>query len=193
MTSLATLVLAFARVGLGAFGGGVGAIPLIQYELVTRSGWLSPQGFDQVLALSQVTPGPIAVNAATFVGLAQDGLAGALLATGAVVGTPLAALEVLRRLLLRASPKGAERFRQALGPAVAGLFLLALLPLLRASLTDLAHGLLLGACLGATRLPVFRKHPPLLVVAAGLAGLALFHLLPPLLGSSLRFLSVKIS
>ena len=182
MTSLATLVLAFARVGLGAFGGGVGAIPLIQYELVTRSGWLSPQGFDQVLALSQVTPGPIAVNAATFVGLAQDGLAGALLATGAVVGTPLAALEILRRLLLRASPERAERFRQALGPAVAGLFLLALLPLLRASLTDLTHGLLLGACLGATRLPVFRKHPPLLVAAAGLAGLALFHLLPPFWG-----------
>ena len=180
MTPLITLVLAFARVGLGAFGGGVGAIPLIQYELVTRSGWLSPEGFDQVLALSQVTPGPIAVNAATFVGLSQGGIPGALLATATVVGAPLLLLEGVRRLLRRASSEREERLRSALAPAVAGLFALALLPLLRASLRDLPHALLTGACLGLLGLPVFRRNPPLLVLLAGAAGV-LLHRLPSLL------------
>ena len=65
--NLAALYLAFFKVGLVAYGGGYAMIPLFQRELVA-SGWLTLQEFLDVVAISEMTPGPIAINTATFVG-----------------------------------------------------------------------------------------------------------------------------
>ena len=86
---LLLLALAFARIGIGAFGGGISTIPLIEHELVMNYGWLTLEEFNQVLALAQVTPGPIAINAATFVGYHQAGVLGSLIATLSVASAPL--------------------------------------------------------------------------------------------------------
>ena len=79
-----TLFAAFFRIGLFGFGGGLAMLPLI-YQSVQQFGFMDPSEFSDLLALSQVTPGPIAVNAATYVGLHFAGLPGAVVATLGVV------------------------------------------------------------------------------------------------------------
>lgn len=74
----------FLKVGAFAFGGAYGAIPLIR-EVVLSYGWLDDEALSYMIAVSESTPGPIMVNLATYVGSTRAGLAGALLATTAVV------------------------------------------------------------------------------------------------------------
>lgn len=75
------LFLSFLQIGLFSFGGGYAAMPLIQDEIVTSHGWLSMTEFTDLITISQMTPGPIAVNSATFVGIKIAGIPGALVAT----------------------------------------------------------------------------------------------------------------
>ncbi|MBQ1860529.1 MAG: chromate transporter, partial [Clostridia bacterium] len=81
MTALVQLFLSFLQIGLFSIGGGYAAIPLIQNQAVEMHHWLSADQFLDLATIAEMTPGPIAVNAATFVGLQVAGLPGALLAT----------------------------------------------------------------------------------------------------------------
>lgn len=74
----------FLKIGLFSFGGAYGAIPLIQ-ESVLRNGWMNETMFANMLAVSESTPGPIMINAATYIGNQQGGVWGAVLATLGVV------------------------------------------------------------------------------------------------------------
>ncbi|MFA5562505.1 MAG: chromate transporter [Eubacteriales bacterium] len=78
------LFLTFLKIGTFAFGGGYGMIPVIRQE-VLRKGWLDEQVLLDMIGISESTPGPIAVNMATFVGYSQGGILGAALATLGVV------------------------------------------------------------------------------------------------------------
>ena len=70
----------FFKIGLFSFGGGYAMIPLIQNE-VEQNGWLSTKEYADIIAISQMTPGPLAVNAATYVGAKVSGIFGAISAT----------------------------------------------------------------------------------------------------------------
>lgn len=75
------LFISFLQIGLFSFGGGYAAIPLIQGQIVSAHHWLSMDEFTHLVTISQMTPGPIAINAATFVGIKIGGLPGAAVAT----------------------------------------------------------------------------------------------------------------
>ena len=75
------LFLSFFHIGLLSFGGGYAAMPLIEEQVVHRHGWLSMSGFADIITIAEMTPGPIAVNCATFVGIQVAGIPGALVAT----------------------------------------------------------------------------------------------------------------
>lgn len=75
------LFFSFLQVGLFSVGGGYAAIPLIQSQVVTGHGWLTMGEFADLVTIAEMTPGPIAVNAATFVGIRIAGMPGALIAT----------------------------------------------------------------------------------------------------------------
>lgn len=75
------LFFSFLQIGLFSFGGGYAAMPLIQSQVVEIHGWLSMTEFTDLVTISQMTPGPIAINSATFVGIRTAGLPGALAAT----------------------------------------------------------------------------------------------------------------
>ncbi|MFA5586394.1 MAG: chromate transporter [Saccharofermentanales bacterium] len=79
------LFIAFLEVGAFAFGGGYAALPLIEQVAVNRYHWLTLTEMTDIIALSQVTPGPIALNAATFVGTRVAGFPGAIVASLAAV------------------------------------------------------------------------------------------------------------
>jgi len=76
MRTLVQLFLSFLLIGIGAYGGGLLTIPLIQHEIGVQQGWLSFDEIASLLAIAQMTPGPIAVNTATFVGFRISGLIG---------------------------------------------------------------------------------------------------------------------
>ena len=75
------LFISFLQIGALSFGGGYAAMPLIQQQVVTLHGWLPLSEFTDLITISQMTPGPIAINSATFVGTRVGGFWGALCAT----------------------------------------------------------------------------------------------------------------
>lgn len=75
------LFLSFLQIGAFSFGGGYAALPLIQNQVVTLHGWLNLGEFTDLITISQMTPGPIAINSATFVGTKIAGIGGAAAAT----------------------------------------------------------------------------------------------------------------
>lgn len=75
------LFTVFLKTGLLSIGGGYAVIPMIQEQVVEKNSWISRKMFTDIITISQMTPGPLAVNTSTFVGLQIGGIAGALAAT----------------------------------------------------------------------------------------------------------------
>ena len=84
-TTYFELFLAFLKIGAFSFGGGYAAMPLIQAQVIDRYGWLTTKDFTDLVTISQMTPGPIAVNAASFVGNLVAGIPGSIFATLGVI------------------------------------------------------------------------------------------------------------
>ena len=78
---LLKLFLCFFEIGLFSFGGGYAAVPLIQAMVVERYHWLSVSEFINLITIAEMTPGPIVINAATFVGMKIDGFTEAIFTT----------------------------------------------------------------------------------------------------------------
>ncbi|MDU5913386.1 MAG: chromate transporter [Anaerococcus vaginalis] len=78
---LLNLFISFFKVGLFSFGGGYAALPLIQEEVVNKNAWLGISEFNNLITISQMTPGPIAINSASFVGTRVYGISGAIVAS----------------------------------------------------------------------------------------------------------------
>jgi len=78
---LGQLFLSFVSIGAFSFGGGLAALPLIQYQVVTLHQWMSLTEFTDLISIAEMTPGPIAINSATFVGMRLASFPGAIVAT----------------------------------------------------------------------------------------------------------------
>lgn len=117
------LFLGFLKVGLFAFGGAYGAIPLIR-DVVISHGWLGDEALARMIAVSESTPGPIMVNLATYVGSSQAGFLGALAATLAVV-LPSFIIILLVTALLKTALKNkyVQAVLRGLKPCVIGIVL----------------------------------------------------------------------
>lgn len=81
MTVYAQLLWSFFQIGLFSIGGGYAAMPLIQHQVVELHGWLTMTQFADIMTIAEMTPGPIAINSATFVGMQIAGVSGAVVAT----------------------------------------------------------------------------------------------------------------
>ncbi|UUC42529.1 chromate transporter [Clostridioides difficile] len=81
MNTIWNLFFIFLKIGLFSIGGGYAIIPLIQEKVVNQTGWISEKMFTDIITISQMTPGPLAVNTSTFVGLQIGGFWGAVAAT----------------------------------------------------------------------------------------------------------------
>ncbi|HEY5653493.1 MAG TPA: chromate transporter [Pontiella sp.] len=121
MSALFQLFVSFFTIGLFAFGGGYAAISLLQQE-VERRGWMSAERFVDLLAISQSTPGPIALNMATFVGYEQLSVLGAACATLAVALPGMLLMIVFALLFFHFyEHSAAQAVFMGLRPAVVGL------------------------------------------------------------------------
>ena len=130
------LFLTFLKIGAVSFGGGYGMISLIREEVVSH-GWLTEEQLLRFIAVSESTPGPIAVNMATFIGSSQAGFIGALAATFGVV-LPSFIVILLIAALLKKMMKydGVQAALSGIRPVVTGLILGTALILL---LSTIAH------------------------------------------------------
>lgn len=116
------LFLSFLQVGMFSFGGGYAALPLIQGQVVKAHSWLSMSEFTDLITISQMTPGPIAVNSATFVGEKIAGIPGALCATAGYILPSCIIVTVIAKIYLKW--RNMELFQGVLGslrPAVVAL------------------------------------------------------------------------
>ncbi len=98
---LLELFLSFLQIGALSFGGGYAAMPLIEAQIVTAHGWLTMTEFADLVTIAEMTPGPIAVNAATFVGIRVGGIPGALAATAGCILPACILVTLIARLYLK--------------------------------------------------------------------------------------------
>lgn len=106
MEKLLQLLLVFFKIGLFSIGGGYAIIPLIQEEVVNRFGWISQQTFTDIVTISQMTPGPLAVNTSTFIGIRIGGIPGAVSATAGCVISGISISLFLYRFFQKHSGSG---------------------------------------------------------------------------------------
>ncbi len=99
MNILADLFLTYFRVGAVTFGGGYAMIPILEREVVKKKNWVTEEELLDYYAISQCTPGVIAVNAATFVGYKMKGVLGAIFATLGVITPSIIIITIIANML----------------------------------------------------------------------------------------------
>ena len=190
------LFLSFFKIGLFGFGGGLAILSLIQHE-VEANAWMSQQEFVDIVAISQVTPGPIGINCATYVGYTATGTVwGSLLTTFAIILPSLIIMLAICRLYFflstrfRSNPYFQNTLRM-LRFAVIGLIAAAALLLITPdSFIDWKSWLFFAVVFLLTILPELTKgiknkgvqqllsslsHPILLIILAGIAGYVVYN------------------
>lgn len=175
MMIILSLILVFGKVALGSFGGGLAALTFIEYELCIARDWLTREGFVEIVSLAQMTPGPVALNAATFIGYKLGGFWGSFFASASLICTPILILISLLFLISHSSERVRgliASFQLALRPAVAGLICAAFWSVLRPILPSYVLWGILALCAALLKFQMCRKYPQLIILFGALAGLA---------------------
>lgn len=181
------LFYTFLKIGLFSFGGGYGMLSVIQGEVVTRHAWITASEFTDIVAVSQMTPGPIGINSATYVGYTavfnatgNEALAvlGSLTASLAVMLPSIVLMLIVSRFFMKYSKHPAvEAVFKGLRPAVVGLIASAALLLMTEenfgspTETPLQFWISVALFVAAfVALKFFKVNPILLLALAGLFG-----------------------
>ena len=194
------LFYTFLMIGAFTFGGGYSMIALIQDEVVTHHGWLSAQEFADMLAISQITPGPVGINTATYAGYSAviaEGypewmaVLGAGIASLAVLIIPLTLILIVGRWLLKHKDQAPfDVIFKGLRLTVIGLIAAAALSLMPSAFTPTSAGTaqfsIFNSQFSISALVIFaavfilsfryRMSPILLIVGSGVAGMVLYGL-----------------
>ncbi|MGQ9473350.1 MAG: chromate transporter [Candidatus Caldatribacteriaceae bacterium] len=169
------LFLAFLRVGFFSFGGGLAALPLIEKEVVEGFSWLSQQEFLELVTLSELTPGPIAINSATFTGFKVGGMLGAVVATSAFcLPSFLLVMVVLRFLFYFQDSPLINKFLRGLRPAVLALLSSVAYSFVLRGVDDLFAIFLFGGGL-LFLIRIKKLSPMILLLLAGFLGMFLYR------------------
>lgn len=182
----------FLKIGIFTFGGGYSMVALIQNEVVEKEGWMTAQEFTDILAISQMTPGPVGINTATYAGYTAvvnmglpvwQGVVGSLLASFAVILLPVVAMMIVYGYLSRRKGNPlVDKMLQVLRLTVVGLIAAAALLLL----TRESFGIPGLNLQFITSILIFaavfyfslrhRTNPIILILASGLVGLVVYSL-----------------
>ena len=182
---LLELFWSFFQIGLFSIGGGYAAIPLIQEQVVDRHAWLSMTQFADIMTIAEMTPGPIAVNSATFVGIQIAGITGAVVATVGCVFPSCIIVMTLAYVYYRFRGLNiVQGILSGLRPAViamiasAGISLLIMAVYKQRTLpTDLSGADLIACLIFITGITILRKwkpNPLWVMAGSGLAGVILY-------------------
>ena len=173
MDLLIRLFLAFLKIGTFSFGGGYAMLPFIQEEIVENNNWINIGEFMDIIGISQMTPGPISINSATFVGYKVSGVLGSIMATLGVIFTSFILVSIISKML--------EKFKEStvikaalmgMRPVLIALIIKAFLDLVKESYLDF-KSLIIAGIIGLILLSK-KVHPILVIVIAAIIGLVFY-------------------
>lgn len=176
METLLKLLFTFFKIGLFSFGGGYAMIPFMQREIIEKHQWLSSSEFVDIIGISQMTPGPVSVNSATFVGYKVSGIVGSIFATLGIT--------VISFILVSIASKAIDKFKESkylkaallgMRPVLIALIINAFISLAKDVYVDVKSiivTLIVGGCLLSKKI-----HPILTIVIAGLLGIILWGII----------------
>ena len=183
---LLRLFWSFFQVGLFSIGGGYAALPLIQEQVIAQNGWMTSAEFTDLITISQMTPGPIAINAASFVGARMAGVPGAVIATLGCI-FPSCVIVMLIAFIYKkfSSLKAVDAILRGLRPAVVGMIAAAAWTMVQASFFHQTGASVYGVDLAAVALflgafaalRVWKPNPILVMCCTGVMGLLIYSLL----------------
>ena len=165
MDILLKLLFTFFKIGLFSFGGGYAMIPFMQREIIEKHQWLSSSEFVDIIGISQMTPGPVSVNSATFVGYKVGGVVGSILATLGIT--------VISFILVSIASKAIDKFKESkylkaallgMRPVLIALIINAFISLAKDAYVDVKSiivTLIVGGCLFSKKI-----HPIVIIVLA---------------------------
>ena len=176
METLLKLLFTFFKIGLFSFGGGYAMIPFMQREIIEKHQWLNSSEFVDIIGISQMTPGPVSVNSATFVGYKVSGIVGSIFATLGIT--------VISFILVSIASKAIDKFKESkylkaallgMRPVLIALIINAFISLAKDAYVDVKSiivTLIVGGCLLSKKI-----HPILTIVIAGLLGIILWGII----------------
>lgn len=178
IATLLQLVWSYLKIGFFGFGGGYAMLSLIHSEVVVRNEWLTNGEFSDIIAISQMTPGPIALNSATYIGYEVAGVLGSVVATTAVCIPALTLMMLLTRFFLKLhNNRYVQSVVLAMRPVVVGMIMSAALLLIfphsddgRSFIDGWSWLIFALALLGSAK----KINPILLIVVSGIAGVVIY-------------------
>ncbi|MCR1899406.1 chromate transporter [Irregularibacter muris] len=171
---LINIFLVFLKIGAFSFGGGYAMIPFIQREIIVKNGWLDIKEFLDIIAIAEVTPGPIAVNSATFVGYKYGGLIGSIVATLAIISVSFILIVIISRIY--------DKFKQSntvkavflgIRPTILGLILSAAVTVGKSAFTGTQS--ILIALVIFIAVYKYKLHPIIAILSSGVMGVLLIR------------------
>lgn len=175
LKELWTLYITFFKIGILTFGGGYAMLPMIEREVVIKHKWATMEEVMDYFAISQCTPGVIAVNTATFIGHKTKGILGGIIATFGVVTPSVIIISLIAGLLqtIYENPYVKAAF-QGIGVAVCAILVQAVLKIGKSGIVDKFTAI--GAFVSFLTAMLFDVSAIIIIVAAGIAGI-IFKLL----------------
>lgn len=173
MSILIQLFFTFLKIGTFSFGGGYAMIPFIQREIIENHQWINNNVFMDIIGISQMTPGPVAINSATFVGYKVSGVLGSIAATLGVV--------TMSFILVSIASKAMEKFKESkvlkgallgMRPVLIALIIQAFFDLAKDAYVDIKSviiTLIIGGLLISKRV-----HPIIGIVISGILGIIFY-------------------
>ena len=173
MEILIKLYFVFLKIGTFSFGGGYAMLPFMQREIVENNYWISMSQFSDIIGISQMTPGPVAINSATFVGYKVGGVSGSIVATLGVITTSFILVTIINKIL--------DKFKESITvkailagmrPILIALIIYAFIDLAKESYVDL-KSIIITIIIGII-LVSKKVHPILVIVIAAILGLIFY-------------------
>ncbi len=171
--TLIKVFLTFVKIGAFSFGGGYAVLAFIEREIVGQHGWLNPEEFIDLVALSQITPGPIAINSSTYAGFKAAGMLGAAAGTiGVTCVSYILVVATASRLEKMKDAAWVQWVFSGLRPAVIGLIASAAFSIANSAVSNFK-----GAFIGLVSFLLIIKmkwHPILVIAISGVLGILLY-------------------
>ncbi|MDR3061828.1 MAG: chromate transporter [Dysgonamonadaceae bacterium] len=169
------LFISYFKIGLFGFGGGYAMLSLIQHEVVEQYGWISQQEFTDIVAISQMTPGPIGINSATYIGYsATNNILGSFIATFAVCLPSFIILLIIAGAFVKfRTNRYVDDAFKGLRPATVGLIASAALLLMNPE-NFIDHKSIIIFIAAFVLTMFYKVHPILMIILAGISGLLLY-------------------
>ena len=164
----------FFKIGAFSFGGGYAMLPLIEHEIVNNHRWITYKEFIDIIGISQMTPGPIAINSATFVGYKVSGFIGSIAGTTGVVTFSFILVSIASHYIMKfKESKTMKAVLLGMRPTLIGLIISAFLSLAKESYHDI-KSVIIGIFIMGILLSK-KVHPILTIVIAGIAGVIFYR------------------